>query len=136
MINRYDNLKIFGCTAYIHSNEGKLEPRAKKGIFLGYPDGVKGYKLWLTQPSGSKSIISRDPVFREEDMQGEKQQEMFGENQQEVLISPKHSNPDHGTPLEVEKSHENQSELDQSATPQMMRTTLKTGIQMLILTIL
>lgn len=30
----YENLRIFGCTAYIHTSEGKLEPRSKKGIFL------------------------------------------------------------------------------------------------------
>ena len=38
---KYDGLKIFGCPAYAHVNNGKLEPRAKKCIFLGYPKGVK-----------------------------------------------------------------------------------------------
>lgn len=42
-----------------HVNEGKLEPRSKKGTFLGYPDGVKGYKVWLTSPNGGKTVISR-----------------------------------------------------------------------------
>ena len=41
----YSNLKFFGCLAYMHVNEGKLEPRAKKCIFLGYASGVKGYRL-------------------------------------------------------------------------------------------
>jgi len=44
----YRNLRTFGCTAYIHVDEGKLKPRSEKGIFLGYPKGVKGYKVWLT----------------------------------------------------------------------------------------
>jgi hypothetical protein len=39
----YSNLKTFGCPAYCHVNDGKLEPRAKKCIFLGYVDRVKGY---------------------------------------------------------------------------------------------
>ncbi|KAL6187297.1 hypothetical protein ACLB2K_038697 [Fragaria x ananassa] len=38
----YSNLRVFGCTAYYHVSEGKLEPRAKKGVFVGYGDGVKG----------------------------------------------------------------------------------------------
>lgn len=42
----YENLRIFGCPTYAHVNNGKLEPRAIKCIFLGYLDGVKGYKLW------------------------------------------------------------------------------------------
>ena len=41
----YLNLRIFGCPAYMHVSEGKLEPRARKCIFLGYACGVKGYRL-------------------------------------------------------------------------------------------
>ena len=41
----YSHLRVFGCPAYFHVNDGKLEPRAKKAIFLGYAIGVKGYKL-------------------------------------------------------------------------------------------
>ena len=32
----YKFLRIFGCEAYYHVKEGKLDLRAKKGIFLGY----------------------------------------------------------------------------------------------------
>jgi hypothetical protein len=42
----YTALNIFGCPAYAHVNNGKLEPRAIKCIYLGYKPGVKGYKLW------------------------------------------------------------------------------------------
>ncbi|KAK3007026.1 hypothetical protein RJ639_016924 [Escallonia herrerae] len=31
-----EQTRIFGCPAYAHVNDGKLEPRAKKCIFLGY----------------------------------------------------------------------------------------------------
>lgn len=58
------NLKRFGCLAYIYSTEGKLLPRAKKGVFTGYPDVVKGYKVWLLEEL--KVVISRNVVFREE----------------------------------------------------------------------
>ena len=38
----YSLLRVFGCIVYYHVNEGKLEPKAKKGIFVGFGDGVKG----------------------------------------------------------------------------------------------
>jgi hypothetical protein len=37
---------VFGCAAYAHVDNGKLEPRAIKCVFLGYGSGVKAYKLW------------------------------------------------------------------------------------------
>ena len=40
-----DHLRPFGCIGYVHKKEKKLDPRAKKAIFLGYPQEVKGYKL-------------------------------------------------------------------------------------------
>ena len=33
----YSELKVFGCMAYAHVTQDKLEPRALKCIFLGYP---------------------------------------------------------------------------------------------------
>lgn len=61
----YSGLHIFGCPAYAHVNEAKLEPRAKKCIFLGYASRVKGYRLWCTDPKSPKFIISRDVIFYE-----------------------------------------------------------------------
>ena len=59
----YSNLRVFGCPAYIHVNDGKLEPRARKCIFLGYGIGVKGYRVWCNE--SRKVITSRDVVFDE-----------------------------------------------------------------------
>ncbi|KAH9651061.1 hypothetical protein KPL70_026606 [Citrus sinensis] len=59
----YQNLRVFGCPAYLHINQGKLEARALKGVFVGYPDGVKGYKIWCKDQG--KCIVSRDVVFHE-----------------------------------------------------------------------
>nr|KYP64656.1 Retrovirus-related Pol polyprotein from transposon TNT 1-94 [Cajanus cajan] len=61
----YSNLRVFGSLAYAHVKEGKLEPRAVKCVFIGYPDGVKGYKLWKLEKGGGKCIISRDVTFDE-----------------------------------------------------------------------
>lgn len=60
----YSSLRMFGCLACAHVNEGKLEPRAKKFIFLGYGSGV-GYRLWCAVQRSAKVIISRDVTFDE-----------------------------------------------------------------------
>ena len=50
----YDSLRIFGCHAYFHVSESKLDPRAKKAVFLGFKEGVKGFRLWCGE---SKKIV-------------------------------------------------------------------------------
>ncbi|KAK1652805.1 hypothetical protein QYE76_070610 [Lolium multiflorum] len=57
------DLRVFGCTAYAHVDNGKLEPRAVKCIFLGYGSGVKAYRLW--NPETKKIVLSRNVVFNE-----------------------------------------------------------------------
>nr|GEY13448.1 retrovirus-related Pol polyprotein from transposon TNT 1-94 [Tanacetum cinerariifolium] len=59
----YEMLSNHRCVAYSHMNQGKLKPRAIKCIFMRYPDGVKGYKLWRLNDVKPKIIISRDVVF-------------------------------------------------------------------------
>ena len=64
----YSKLKVFGCKAYAHLRQSKLDARALKCVFLGYQDGVKGYRLWCIEPGNPNIIISRDVVFLESDM--------------------------------------------------------------------
>ena len=43
------HLKVFGYDAYVHvpkENMSKLDKKDEKCIFIGYKDGLKGYKLW------------------------------------------------------------------------------------------
>ena len=63
---KLSNLKHFGCTTYVYIKQSKIEPRALKCMFIGYPDGVKGYKLW--DFSKERSLISRDVVFKENEI--------------------------------------------------------------------
>ncbi|GJU74030.1 retrovirus-related pol polyprotein from transposon TNT 1-94 [Tanacetum coccineum] len=60
----YSKLHVFGCPVYYHVSEGKLDPRGKKGIFMGYGEGVKGYRIW--SPSERRVILSRDVTFDED----------------------------------------------------------------------
>lgn len=66
--DNYYVLRTFGCAAFSHQSKGKLDLRAKKCVFLGYPEGVKGYRLWDRSQKGVKIIISRDVTFNELDM--------------------------------------------------------------------
>ena len=62
------SLRVFGCSAFVHQNSDKLEPRSLKCVFIGYSEGVKGYRLWVSSQPGSKVLISRDVTFNENEM--------------------------------------------------------------------
>jgi len=62
----YSVLKVFGCPAYVHVNDGKLAPRALECMFLGYGSESKGYRLWC--PTSKKLIQSRNVKFNESAM--------------------------------------------------------------------
>lgn len=58
------HLRIFGCPVYIHDpkeKRTKLEPSGRKGIFVGYSETSKAYRIFIP---GQKSIeLSRDVIF-------------------------------------------------------------------------
>ena len=41
----------------------KLDNKSERCIFIGYKDGLKGYKLW--NPETRKFVYNQDVVFRE-----------------------------------------------------------------------
>ena len=57
----YSDLKVFGYFAFTHVDNGKLEPKSIKYIFLGYKSNVKCYKLWC--PKTKKLVISKYVIF-------------------------------------------------------------------------
>lgn len=61
------HLRIFGCPLYIHvpkDKRSKLEPSGKKGIFVGYNESSKAFRIYISK---QKQIeISKDVTFEEE----------------------------------------------------------------------
>ena len=63
----YRHLKVFGCLAYVHvanDRRGKLDPKTRPCIFLGYGDDQFGYRVW--DPVDKKVFRSRDIIFMED----------------------------------------------------------------------
>ena len=62
----YDTLRVFGCLCYVHnikSKRDKFISRSRKCIFVGYPQGKKGWKLYNLETS--EYFVSRDVKFYE-----------------------------------------------------------------------
>jgi hypothetical protein len=64
---KVSHLKIFGCPVFIHilkEKRNKLEPSGKKGIFVGYCEVSKAFKIYI--PGHHHIEISRDVTFDED----------------------------------------------------------------------
>jgi len=42
----YDLLRVLESPTYFSAKDGKVDPQAKKFVFLGVKRNMKGYKLW------------------------------------------------------------------------------------------
>jgi hypothetical protein len=61
------HLRIFGCPVYIHvpkEKRTKMEPSGKKGVFVGYSENSKAYRIYV--PGQRQIEVSRDVTFHEE----------------------------------------------------------------------
>jgi transposase InsO family protein len=64
---KVSHLKIFGCPVFIHipkEKRNKMEPLGKKGIFVGYCEVSKAFKIYI--PGHCHIDISRDVTFDED----------------------------------------------------------------------
>ena len=60
------HLRIFGCPVYMHipkEKRTKFEPSGKRGIFIGYSENFKVYRIYIPRQRSIK--ISRDVIFEE-----------------------------------------------------------------------
>ncbi|KAI5393803.1 hypothetical protein KIW84_060784 [Lathyrus oleraceus] len=100
----YSTLHVVGCSVYVVYNfqeRTKLDPKSMKCIFLGYVDGVKGYRLW--DPTSHKVIVSGDVIFAENELQREKENDNISKDITTVHIDGKsveddsfEAEPEHG----------------------------------------
>jgi hypothetical protein len=61
------NLWIFGCLVYIHApkeKRTKMEPSSKKGVFVGYSENSKAYRIYV--PGQRQIEVRRGVTFHEE----------------------------------------------------------------------
>ncbi|WVZ00942.1 hypothetical protein V8G54_027011 [Vigna mungo] len=108
----YSHLRVFGSLAFAHVRGDKLDSRAARCIFLGYADGVKGYRLWRLD-SPSKLIISRDVIFDETRMA------MHPENsgsEKKILVEVEHTTNGAGTPGGTEENQTGEGQVETGRT--------------------
>jgi hypothetical protein len=63
---KVEKLRIFGCPVYSHipkDKRNKIEALGKKGIFVGYNDSYKAYRIYILEQH--KIEVSRDVTFNE-----------------------------------------------------------------------
>jgi hypothetical protein len=98
-----ENLRFFGCPVYSHiprDKMNKLEPSRKKGIFVGYRESSKAYRIYI--PEQHKIEVNRDVTFNEnmafkksieetiEEEENEEPIEASTENQNDEKVQPGH----------------------------------------------
>ena len=107
----YSNLHIFGSPVYVMYNTQettKLDPKSRRCLFLGYANGVKGYRLW--DPTAHKVIISRDVIFMEDKKQVADDSTVDESSETAIVHMEKESVDDS---FEVEPMHEIQEQVEQ-----------------------
>ena len=59
-------LKVWGCDAYVKKLQPeKLEPKAEKCVFIGYPKETVGYTFYLK--SKGKVFVAKNGIFLEKE---------------------------------------------------------------------
>ncbi|KAL5852379.1 hypothetical protein ACOSQ3_007497 [Xanthoceras sorbifolium] len=105
----YSNLYPFGCPAYVMYNaqeRSKLDPKSRRCIFLGYADGVKGYRLW--DPTTRKVIVSRDVIFVEDQLLQNDGNNSTSKEASETTTVQVENNPVQESPVSTEAAPEHE----------------------------
>lgn len=121
----YSTLYSFGCPVYVMYNaqeRTKLDPKSRKCMFLGYADGVKGYRLW--DPTTRKVIVSRDVIFAEDQIQWKDGNDSTSKDSTETTTVQEENNPveEITDSSEAAPEHEVQEPVESEA-PEVRRST-------------
>ncbi|KAH9735931.1 hypothetical protein KPL71_017911 [Citrus sinensis] len=109
----YSYLHAFGCPVSVMYNaqeRTKLDPKSRRCIFLGYADGVKGYRLW--DPTAHKIVISRDVIFIEDQLQMKDGDDGTVKEKSETVRLYVENNPEDSDSSEAAPEHEEQEPVE------------------------
>jgi len=101
------HLRIFGMRAHILNKDPrkkKFDSRSKTGIFIGYSDSVKAYRIWI--PNEKRVVVSRDIRVLENssnDNNGLKEDNTAPDKTSTICISNTQSSDENGSDLSDNK---------------------------------
>jgi hypothetical protein len=87
---KVNHLWIFGCPMYVHvpkDKRSKLDPSGKKGVFFGYSETSKAYRVYI--PGYRQIDINRDITFDEDATFNRSMQHLTNEIHDEELVAPR-----------------------------------------------
>ncbi|KAH9669686.1 hypothetical protein KPL70_021889 [Citrus sinensis] len=119
----YSYLHTFRCLVYVMYNaqeRTKLDPKSRRCIFLGYADGIKGYRLW--DSTAHWIVISRDVIFIEDQLQKRDEDDSSVKEKSETLLVYVKNNPEDSDSSEATLEHEEQESVESEA-PEVRRST-------------
>ncbi|KAH9656856.1 hypothetical protein KPL70_022839 [Citrus sinensis] len=119
----YSYLHPFGCPVYVMYNaqeRTKLDPKSRRCIFLGYADGVNGYRLW--DPTAHKIVISKDVIFIEDQLQRRDEDDSTVKEKSETVPVYVENNLEDSDSSEAALEHEEQESVESEA-PEVSRST-------------
>ncbi|KAH9704396.1 hypothetical protein KPL70_011449 [Citrus sinensis] len=113
----YSYLHAFRCPVYVMYNaqeRTKLDAKSRRCIFLGYVDGVKGYRLW--DPTAHKIVISRDVIFVEDQLQRRDEDDGTTKEKSETVPVYMENNLEDSDSSEAAPEHEEQEPVESEAS--------------------
>ncbi|KAH9672314.1 hypothetical protein KPL70_017673 [Citrus sinensis] len=112
----YSYLHVFGYPVYVMYNtqeRTKLDSKFRRCIFLGYANGVNGYRLW--DPTAHKIVISRDVIFIEDQLQRKDRDDSTVKEKSETVLVYVENNPEDSNSSEAALEHEEQEPVESEA---------------------